>query len=147
MAKTGGTLKMKAGETVYFIGDPKKTGAGVPAFVCGLADSTATVSIEQEKGTRVLKVPIRELLPARLFTASVLRTAFNVYNNLERDRRAIGQLRPAELEHELQLGGLDKEISHVCAGLAREIDWIRTPCPLRAWLNAIRQFYHPHMPR
>jgi hypothetical protein len=139
---------MKAGDAVYVINRPQQSMGGFPAMLRAINGTTARVTIELEEGTRVLLVPVFDLLPARLFAASVLRIAYGVYKQLAQERRSIALVSPDELTRALQNAHLDAQTARNCAELAaREVDWIKTPCPFRAWLNAIRQFYHPHMPR
>jgi hypothetical protein len=146
MTKTTGTHKMKAGDAVYVIGRPEQAIGGVPGMLCGIIGATARVTIELEEGTRSLMVPVSDLLPARLFAASVLRIAYGVYKQLGQERRSMALVSPDELTRALQNAHLDAATARNCAELAtREVDWIKTPCPLRAWLNAIRKFYYPPM--
>ena len=139
---------MKIGDAVYVINRPQQPMGGVPGMLCAINGATAHVTIELEEGTRSLLVPVWDLLPARLFAASVLRITYGVYKQLVREQRSIALVSPDELTRALQDAHLDAEIARNCAELAtREVDWIKTPCPLRAWLNAIRNFYYPPMVR
>ena len=139
---------MKAGDAVYVINRPQQPMGGVPGMLCAINGATARVTIELEEGTRSLLVPVWDLLPARLFAASVLRIAYGVYKQLARERRLIALDSADELTRALQASHLDAQTARNCAELAtREVDWIKAPCPLRAWLNAIRKFYYPPMVR
>jgi hypothetical protein len=137
---------MKIGDAVYVINRPQQPMGGVPGTLCAINGPTARVTIELEEGTRSLLVPVWDLLPARLFAASVLRIAYGVYTQLAQERRSMALVSPDELTRALQNAHLDAETARNCAELAtREVDWTKTPCPLRAWLNAIRKFYYPPM--
>jgi hypothetical protein len=48
--------KMKVGDSVYLVTDQLKTGAGIPAMICGIQESTVKVAIEEINGTKVLQV-------------------------------------------------------------------------------------------
>jgi hypothetical protein len=63
---------MKVGDSVYLVTDQLKTGAGIPAMICGMQEPTVKVAIEEINGTRVLQVQSWDLLPSNLFTHSVL---------------------------------------------------------------------------
>jgi hypothetical protein len=128
------------------ISRPQQPMGGVPGLLCAINGATGRVTIELEEGTRSLLVPVWDLLPARLFAASVLRIAYEVYKQLARERVSIALVSPDELTRALQDAHLDAQTARNCAELAaRAVDWVKTPCPLRAWLNAIRKFYYPPM--
>ena len=130
------------------ISQPQQPMGGVPGMLCAINGATARVTIELEEGTRSLLVSVWDLLSARLFAASVLRLAYGVYKQLARERGSMALVSPDELTRALQNAHLDAQTARNCAELAtREVDWIKTPCPLRAWLNAIRKFYYPTMAR
>jgi hypothetical protein len=57
---------MKVGDSVYLVTDQLKTGAGIPAMICGMQDSTVKVAIEEINGTKVLQVETWDLLPSNL---------------------------------------------------------------------------------
>jgi hypothetical protein len=131
---------MNIGDSVYFVDQKSKAGAGLPGLISELNDSTAKVAVELEEGTVTYVVPLWDVLPARLFTAQILRTVYGVYGSLERYGRSPRRMEQSELERELSNAGLDQKAAEVCAGLAREVDWAAQN-PLSTWLKAIRAFY------
>jgi hypothetical protein len=133
-------LEMDIGNSVYFLTEHKTTGAGVPAVICGLYERSARIAIEREEGTKTFDVPLWDLLPARAYTAAILRVCYSAWESLDHQGRSPGSLREGDLVRELASAGLDQKAAQVCAGLAREVDW-RGNCPLSTWLKTIRAFY------
>jgi hypothetical protein len=80
---------MEIGNSVYVISSLREAIGGMPALVCALTGSIAKVAIERDLGTKVLVVPLWDVLPARLFTAALLRIACLVYQRLERQRGSL----------------------------------------------------------
>jgi hypothetical protein len=58
---------------VYLLRDHRTAGAGVPAIICGLNERSARIAVEREEGTKTLEVPLWDLMPARTYTAAILR--------------------------------------------------------------------------
>ena len=67
---------MDIGNSVYLVTDHQTTGAGVPALICGLYERSARIAIEREEGTKTFDVPLWDLLPARAYTAAILRVCY-----------------------------------------------------------------------
>jgi hypothetical protein len=133
---------VKIGDSVYVISSPREAIGGMPALVCALTGSIAKVAIERDLGTKVLVVPLWDVLPARLFTAALLRIACLVYQRLERERGSLVGITIDELQDALAEEHLDADTAHMCAELSRGADW-SSPRPLFSWLKAIRNFYYP----
>ena len=81
---------MDIGNSVYLLTDHKTTGAGVPAVICGLYQRSARIAIEREEGTKILDVPLWDLLPARAYTAAILRACYCDLGNLGAPRQNSG---------------------------------------------------------
>src|SRR5271165_5021758 len=119
-------LDMDIGNSVYLVTDQKTTGAGVPAVICGLYQRSARIAIEREEGTKILDVPLWDLLPARAYTAAILRACYSTWETLDRQgRRPFAKM-------------------SLCARLCRDVDWTGKS-PLSAWLKAVRWFYLPRV--
>ena len=136
---------MDIGKSVYLVSDHKTTGAGVPAVVCGLHERSARIAIEREEGTKTVDVPLWDLLPARAYTAAILRACYSTWEALNREGRSPGTLREADLVRELARAGLAQSTAEMCASLCQDVDWTATS-PLSAWLKAVRSFYLPRLP-
>jgi hypothetical protein len=136
---------MDIGSSVYFLTDHKTTGAGVPAVVCGLFERSARIAIEREEGTRMMLVPLLDLLPPRAYTAAILRVCYSAWESLDHQGRSPGSLREGDLVRELASAGLAQSTAEMCASLCSDVDWSGTS-PLSAWLKAIRSFYLPKLP-
>src|SRR5208282_3218344 len=124
--------------------DHKTTGAGVPAVICALYQRSARIAIEREEGTKILDVPLWDLLPARAYTAAILRACYGVWETLERQGRTPGTVRENELVRELARAGLAEKTAEMCARLCWDVDWT-AKSPLSAWLKAVRSFYLPRI--
>ena len=85
---------MKVGDSVYLVTDQLKTGAGIPAMICEMQDSTVKVAIEETNGTRVLQAKTWDVFPSSLFTHSVLNIVYQTYLEIERDCGSILNLKP-----------------------------------------------------
>ena len=103
---------MKVGDSVYLVTDQLKTGAGIPAMVCGLQDSTVKVAIEETNGTKVLQVEAWDLLPSNLFTHSVLNVVYESYLEIERDYGSILNLKPDTVVRKLIEHSLAPKTAH-----------------------------------
>ena len=133
---------MDIGNAVYFVTDRQTTGAGVPAVICGLYERSARIAIEREEGTKTFDVPLWDLLPARAYTAAILRVCYSAWETLDRQGRSPGSLREADLVRELAGAGLEQSTAEMCARLCSDVDW-SAKSPLSAWLKAVRSFYLP----
>ena len=135
---------MDIGNAVYFVTDRQTTGAGVPAVICGLYERSARIAIEREEGTKAFDVPLWDLLPARAYTAAILRVCYSACETLDRQGRTPGSLREADLVRELAGAGLEQNTAEMCARLCSHVDWT-AKSPLSAWLKAVRSFYLPRV--
>jgi hypothetical protein len=133
---------MKVGDSVYLVTDQLKTGAGIPAMVCGMQDSTVKVAIEEINGTKVLRVETWDLLPSNLFTHSVLNVVCESYLEIEREHGSILNLKPDAIIRKLIEHNLAPQTVRQCVDFLDEIDWRHTQLPLRQWLKRIRNFYY-----
>ena len=135
---------MDIGNSVYLLTDHKTTGAGVPAVICGLYQRSARIAIEREEGTKILDVPLWDLLPARAYTAAILRACYWTWETLERQGRTPGTVHEDDLVRELARAGLAEKTAEMCARLCWDVDW-KAKSPLSAWLKAVRSFYLPRI--
>ena len=133
---------MKVGDSVYLVTDQLKTGAGIPAMICGMQDSTVKVAIEEINGTKVLQVETWDLLPSNLFTHSVLNVVYESYLEIERDYGSILNLKPDTIVQKLIEHSLAPKTARQCVDFLNAIDWHHTQLPLRQWLKRIRNFYY-----
>ena len=124
---------MDIGNSVDLVTDRQTTGAGVPALICGLYERSARIAIEREG-----------LLPARAYTAAILRVCYSAWETLDRQGRSPGSLREADLVRELAGVGLEQSTAEKCARLCSDVDW-SAKSPLSAWLKAVRSFYLPRV--
>jgi hypothetical protein len=138
-------LEMDIGNSVYLVTDHKTTGAGVPAVVCGLYERSARIAIEREEGTKTFDVPLWDLLPARAYTAAILRGCYSAWESLDQQGRSPGTLHEDDLVRELARAGLAEKTAEMCARLCWDVDW-SAKSPLSAWLKAVRAFYLPKLP-
>ena len=135
---------MDIGNSVYLVTDRQTTGAGVPTVICGLYQRSARIAIEREEGTKTFDVPLWDLLPARAYTAAILRVCYSAWETLDRQGRSPGTLREADLVRELARAGLEQSTAEMCARLCSDVDW-SAKSPLSAWLKAVRSFYLPRV--
>src|SRR5208283_4489783 len=138
-------LDMDIGNSVYLVTDHKTTGAGVPAVICGLFERSARIAIEREEGTKTMVVPLWDLLPARAYTAAILRACYGVWEKLDHQGRSPGTVHEDDLVRELARAGLAEKTAEMCARLCWDVDWT-AKSPLTAWLKAVRSFYLPRVP-
>ena len=136
---------MDIGSSVYLVTDHKATGGGVPAIVCSLYERSARIAIEREEGTKTFDVPLWDLLPARTYTAAILRACYDVWETFDRQGRSPGTVHEDVLVRELARVGLAENTAEMCARLCLDVDW-STENPLSTWLKAIRSFYLPKLP-
>ena len=136
---------MNIGNSVYLVSDHKTTGAGVPAVICGLYERSARIAIEREEGTKTFDVALWDLLPARTYTAAILRACYSTWESLDGEGRSPGTLHEDDLVRELARAGLAEKTAEMCASLCLDVDW-STENPLSSWLKAIRSFYLPKLP-
>jgi hypothetical protein len=118
-------LEMDMGNSVYFVTDHQKTGAGVPAVIRGLYEKSARIAIEREEGTKTFDVPRWDLLTARVYTAAILQVCYSAWETLDRQGRTPGTLREADLVRELVAAGLEQSTAEMCASLCSM--WIGAP--------------------
>ena len=135
---------MDMGNSVYLVTDHKTTGAGVPAVICGLYERSARIAIEREEGAKAFDVPLWDLLPARAYTAAILRGCYSAWESLDHQGRSPGSLREGDLVRELARAGLAEKTAEMCARLCWDVDW-SAKSPLSAWLKAVRSFYLPRV--
>ena len=114
---------MDIGNSVYLVTDHKTTGAGVPAMLCGLYDRSARIAIEREEGTKTFDVQLWDLLPARAYTAAILRACYGVWETLDRQGKSPGTLHEEDLVRELARAGLAEKTAEMCASLCSDVDW------------------------
>ena len=136
---------MEIGNAVYLLTNHKTTGAGVPAVICGLHERSARIAIEREEGTKTFDVPLWDLLPARAYTAAILRACYSAWESLDRQGRTPGTVHEDDLVSELGRAGLAMSTAEMCARLSWDVDWTAKN-PLSTWLKAIRAFYLPKVP-
>ena len=128
---------MKIGDSVYLVTDQLKTGAGIPAMVCGMEDSAIKVAIEETNGTKVLQVQTWDLLPSNLFTHSVLNVVYESFLEIEREHGSILNLQPDAVVRKLIEHSLAPQTARQCVDFLDGIDWRHTQLPLRQWLKRI----------
>jgi hypothetical protein len=133
---------MKVGDSVYLVTDQLQTGAGIPAMVCEIFNSTVKVAIEEPNGTKLLQVRSWDLLPANLFTRSVLSLVYETYLEIERDHGSILNLKPDAIVQKLRERSLAPQTARQCVDFLKGIDWSPTQLPLRRWLKSIGDFYY-----
>ena len=136
---------MNIGSSVYLVTDHKPTGGGVPAVICSLYERSARIAIEREEGTKTFDVPLWDLLPARAYTAEILRVCYGVWETLDRQGKSPGTVHEDDLVRELARAGLTERTAEMCARLCWDVDW-SAKSPLSAWLKAVRSFYLPKLP-
>jgi hypothetical protein len=133
---------MKVGDSVYLLTDHLLTGAGVPAMICGIQNSSVKIAIEEPTGTKVFHVQNWDLLPPNLFTHSVLNAVYETYLEIEHDYGSILNLKPHFIVQKLTEHSLAAETARQCVDFLKGIDWQYSCLPLRQWLKEIRGFYY-----
>jgi hypothetical protein len=133
---------MKVGDPVYLITDQRQTGAGIPAMICALQDSSIEVAVESAYGPKILQVRNRDILPSNLYTHSILNVVYHTYEEIELKFGSILNLTTDEIGEQLIERGLAPQTARCCADLFDHVEWHDTPLPLRPWLRRIRDFYH-----
>ena len=137
-----GTRKLHIGQTVYLLTGSDECIAGTPGMLSAIDTNTAKVCVEWEHGTLEFTVAVADVLPARVFTAPLLRAACCACDRLELDRGSLVGIPQDELADALVLERIPRAIAQRCASLSNEVDWA-SDSPLQAWLRAIRDFYYP----
>jgi len=138
----GGTRKLHIGQTVYLLTGSDECIAGTPGMVSAIDTNTAKVCVEWEHGTLEFTVAVPDVLPARVFTATLLRAACCACDLLVVDRGSLVGITQDELADALVLERVPRAIAQRCASLSNEVDWA-SDSALQAWLRAIRGFYYP----
>src|ERR1700746_405562 len=87
-------------------------------------------------------VAVADVLPASVFTATLLRAACCACDRLVLDRASLVGVTQDELADALVLERVSRAIALCCASLSNEVDWA-SDSALQAWLRAIRDFYYP----
>ena len=108
---------MDIGSSVYLVTDHKTALAGVPAVIWALYARSARIAIEREEGTKILDVPLWDLLPARAYTATILRACYSTWEALDRQGRSPGTVHEDDLVRELARAGLAERTAEMCARL------------------------------
>ena len=137
-----GTRKLHIGQTVYLLTGSDECIAGTPGMLSAIDTNTAKVCVEWEHGTLEFTVAVADVLPARVFTATLLRAACCACDRLVVDRGALVGVTQDELADALVLERVSRAIALCCASLSNEVDWA-SDSALQAWLRAIRDFYYP----
>src|SRR5260221_12637323 len=70
-----GTRKLHIGQTVYLLTGSDECIAGTPGMLSAIDTNTAKVCVEWEHGTLEFTVAVADALPARGFTATLLKAA------------------------------------------------------------------------
>jgi hypothetical protein len=134
---------MKIGDDVYLITDKLQTGAGIPATVCAIQDSTVEVVVESTHGPKILEVRNQEdILPSQLYTHSILNVVYQSYEEIQYKYGSILNLTSEEIVAQLIRRGLAPQTARRCADLLDKAKWHKAQLPLRHWLESIRDFYH-----
>ena len=137
-----GTRKLHIGQTVYLLTGSDECIAGTPGMLSAIDTNTAKVCVEWEHGTLEFTVAVADVLPARVFTATLLRAACCACDRLVLDRGSLVGVTQDELADALVLERVSRAIAQRCASLSNEVDWA-SDSALQAWLRAIRDFYYP----
>jgi hypothetical protein len=85
-----------------------------------------------------------DLLPARAYTAAILRVCYSAWETLDRQGKSPGTVHEDDLVRELAGAGLAQSTAEMCARLCWDVDW-SAKTPLSAWLKAVRSFYLPRV--
>jgi hypothetical protein len=132
---------MKIGDHVFLVTDQLRTGAGLPATICAIQDSTVEVAVELTDRTEVLKVGTWDILPSNLYTHSILNVVYQTHETIERKHGSILNLTGEEIVAQLIERGLAPQTAQRCADLFDNVEWQNAQLPLRQWLTRIRDFY------
>jgi hypothetical protein len=139
--------RMKIGDHVYLITDRLKTGAGIPAMICALQDSTAEIIVESTHEPKLLKIRnCEDIISSNLYAHSILNLVYQTYEEIERKYGSILNLATGEIVAELLQRGLAPQTARRCVDLFAEVEWHNAQLPLRQWLQSIRDFYHRARP-
>ena len=137
-----GAWKLQIGQTVYLLTGSDKCIGGTPGMLSAIDTNTAKVCVEWEHGTLEFTVAVADVLPASVFTATLLRAACCACDRLVLERRSLAGVTRDELADGLVLEGVSRALAQSCASLSSEVDWA-SDSALQAWLRAIRDFYYP----
>jgi hypothetical protein len=132
---------MKIGDRVYVVSHQVSIGNGTAGEVATLNGSIAEVGIRFATGPAVFTVKAWDLLPANLYTQSVLNAVYQTVQSIERETGSILNLSRSELIQKLIENGLIPQAASQCADLFDAADWERSRLPLHQWLTRIRDFY------
>jgi hypothetical protein len=132
---------MKIGDHVFLVTDQLRTGAGFPATICAIQDSTVEVAVEFSDRTEVLKVGTWDILPSNLYTHSILNVVYQTHESIERKNGSILNLTAEQIVAQLIERGLAPQTAQRCAALFDSAEWQNARLPLRAWLTRIRDSY------
>ena len=132
---------MKIGDHVFLVTDQLRTGAGLPATICAIQDSTVEVAVEFSDRTEVLKVGTWDILPSNLYTHSILNVVYQTHESIQRKNGSILNLTAEEIVAQLIERGLAPQTAQRCADLFDSIEWQNARFPLRQWLTRIRDSY------
>ena len=134
---------MKVGDHVYLITDQLQSGAGIPAMIYALQDSTVEVVVESTHGPKILNVANREdIVPSSLYTHSILNVVYQTCQEIEHENGSILNLTAEEIVAKLIQRGLAPQTARRCADMLDKVEWLKAQLPLRYWLESIRDFYH-----
>ena len=103
--------KLHIGQTVYLLTGGDECIAGTPGMVSAIDTNTAKVRVECEHGTLEFTVAVPDVLPARVFTATLLRAACCACDRLVLDRGSLVGVTQDELADAL----MRERISRVIA--------------------------------
>src|SRR5208282_5687749 len=134
---------MKIGDHVYLITDRLQTGAGIPAMISALQDSTVEVVVEFTHEPKLLKIRnCEDIISSNLYAHSILNLVYQTYEEIERKYGSILNLTTEEIVAELLKRRLASQTARRCVDLFAEVEWHNAQLPLRQWLESIRDFYH-----
>jgi len=134
---------MKIGDRVFVVSDQLVIANGSAGEVAVLNQSTTEVGVRFGRGPAILKIEIRDLLPANIYAQSVLNAVFQTVEDIERETGSILNLKPEAITAKLIEHGLTPQAARQCAELFDTTDWNSNRLPLRSWLTRIRDFYYP----
>jgi hypothetical protein len=84
-----GARKLHIGQTVYLLTGSDECIAGTPGMLSAIDTNTAKVCVEWEHGTLEFTVAVADVLPASVFTATLLRAACCACDRLVLDRGSL----------------------------------------------------------
>lgn len=138
---------MKIGDHVYLITDRLQTGAGIPAMISALQDSTVEVVVEFAHEPKLLKIRnCEDIISSNLYAHSILNLVYQTYKEIERKYGSILNLSTEEIFAELLQRGLAPQTARRCVDLFADVEWHNAQLPLRQWLESIRDVYYHARP-